>query len=320
MLEIFSEIKEEINCVEKELLNVVQNTDPLIKETSVHLITAGGKRLRPALAFLGAKFHNYDFQKVLPMAVALELTHMATLVHDDVVDSSMTRRNIPTTKAIYGNRISTHMGDYILAKSLQLIACYESPVIAGLVADISVKMCIGEIQQLSSANKTDQTVKNYFNRIKRKTALLIMASSFLGALICGAPPSVLKPLKRYGYNIGMAFQITDDILDMAADQKELGKPVGSDLRQGILTLPLIYALRHSPERDRLARIVTREEKSDEDVHEACLLAQSCGGIDYSNRVAQRFIRKARDQIELLPDIPSRHSLWMVAEFVNARSF
>ncbi|MFZ5632746.1 MAG: polyprenyl synthetase family protein [Bacillota bacterium] len=320
LLEIFSDIKKEINCVEKELRNVVRDADPLIKETSIHLINAGGKRLRPALSFLGGKFYNYNYKEVLPLAVALELTHMATLVHDDVVDSSLTRRNIPTVKAMCGNKISTHLGDYLFGKSLKLIARYDSAVIAGVVADTSVKMCIGEIQQLSSSNKINQTVRDYFYRIKRKTALLIAASSHLGAVVCGAPPSIQKPLKKYGHCIGMAFQITDDILDLVADQEELGKPVGSDLRQGIVTLPLIYALKHSPERDRLAKIVLREDKSDGDVNDACRLVISCGGVDYANKVAQRFICRAREELTLLPDIPARASLSAVAEFVNARRY
>lgn len=306
--------------MEKELREIVRDADPLIKETSIQQLNAGGKRLRPAFSFLGGKFYNYDYKKVLPLAVALELIHMATLVHDDVVDSSMTRRNIPTVKAMWGNRISTHLGDYLFGKSLKLISGYGNLVIARVLADTSVKMCEGEIQQLASANKAGQTVKDYFYRINRKTALLIAASCQLGAAACGAPRSVQQPLRRYGHCIGMAFQITDDILDLVADQELLGKPIGSDLRQGIVTLPLIYALKHSPQRDMLAEMVTREDKGEDEVKEACRLIVSCGGVDYANRVVQKYITRAREQLASLPDVPARQTLDTLAEFISIRKF
>ncbi|MCL4441822.1 MAG: polyprenyl synthetase family protein [Firmicutes bacterium] len=141
MLEIFFDIKKEIMCVEKELRRIVRDSDPIIKDSSFHLLNAGGKRLRPAFSFLGGKFYNYDYKKILPLAVALELVHMATLVHDDVVDSSVTRRNISTVKALWGNKISTHLGDYLFGVSLKLIAGYDNPIIAREMADASVKMC-----------------------------------------------------------------------------------------------------------------------------------------------------------------------------------
>lgn len=320
MLEIYREIKKEIECVEEELRNVVQDADPLIRDTAVHLISAGGKRLRPAFSFLGGKFYNYDYRRVLPLAVSLELIHMASLVHDDVVDSSMTRRNIPTVKAMWGNRISTHLGDFLLGRSLKLIGGYRDPEIAGVLANASVRMCEGEIQQLSTINREDQTIRDYFYRIKRKTALLISASCQLGAAACGAPPEIQGPLKRYGHSVGMAFQITDDILDLVADQKQLGKPIGSDLRQGIVTLPLIYALKHSPERDMLAGIVASESKTGEDINRACELIIECGGVDYAGRTARRYVSHALEQLQGLPDIPARKALETVAGFVGSRKF
>lgn len=320
MLLIFNEIRHEIECVEEELRKIVSDADPLIKDTSIHLISAGGKRLRPAFSFLGGKFYRYDYKKVLPLAVALELIHMATLVHDDVVDSSMTRRNIPTVKAMWGNKISTHLGDYLFGKSLKLIAWYENSEIARVLAETSVKMCEGEIQQLATANNPQQTVKDYFYRINRKTALLIAASCQLGAAACGAPRAIQRPLRKYGHCIGMAFQITDDILDLVADQSQLGKPIGSDLRHGIVTLPLIYALRHSPRRDRLAKIVNSGQKGRDDIDEACRLITSCGGVEYAAKVAQKYVKTARHLLKRLPEIPARSTLDTVAEFISIRKF
>jgi heptaprenyl diphosphate synthase len=181
-------------------------------------------------------------------------------------------------------------------------------------------MCEGEIQQLSSANRSDQSIRDYFYRIKRKTALLIAASCQLGAVACGAPEAIHLTLKRYGHSIGMAFQITDDILDLVADQEQLGKPIGSDLRQGIVTLPLIHALKHSPQRDRLEKILAGGEKNQEEIEEACGIIIESGGIDQSNRIVQRYIENAQHQLDRLPDIPARETLHTVAEFIRIRKF
>ncbi len=276
--------------------------------------------MRPAFCLLGGKFYNYDLDKLLPLAVALELIHMATLVHDDVVDSSLTRRGIPTVKARWGNKISTHLGDYLLGKSLILISHYENPLITRVLADTSVKMCEGEILQISSSFNTNQTIKDYFYRINRKTALLISASCQLGAVACGAPAHLHQTLRRFGHHIGMAFQITDDILDMTAKQAKLGKPVGGDLKQGIITLPAIYALQNSPERERLHQLVIKPDKSDEEVDEAIALIEKCGGLDYSSDIARKYINKAKKELHLLPDVPVKKTMLDIADFIAVRQF
>lgn len=321
MLELFNDIRDDLQAVEKELRAVVQTQNPLLTETSTHLLNAGGKRLRPALSLFGAKFYNFDLEKVLPLAVALELIHMATLVHDDVVDASMTRRGIPTVKAKWGNSISTHIGTYLFAKSLILIAKYEdTPLISRVLSDTSVKMCEGEIQQISTSFDVYQSLKDYFYRIKRKTALLIAASVQLGAVACGAPGSIHLPLRRYGHNIGMAFQITDDILDMVADQSQLGKPIGSDLRQGIITLPVIYALANSPQRGRLMELVNKVDKSEDEVQEAIKIIRCCGAIEYSFEITGKYIMKAKEELKYLPDIPTKSTLSLAADFIGIRKF
>lgn len=321
MLELFDEIRDELQIVEKELREVVQAKCQILTETSTHLLNAGGKRLRPALVLFSAKFYNFDLKKVLPLAVALELIHMASLVHDDVVDASMTRRGIPTVKAMWGNNVSTHIGTYLFAKSLFLIARYEEiPLISEILSDTSVKMCEGEIQQISFSFDVHQSLKNYFYRIKRKTALLIAASAQLGAVACGAPRNIYLPLRRYGHYMGMAFQITDDILDMVADQSQLGKPIGSDLRQGIITLPVIYALTCCEKQKRLTELVCKVEKSEDEVREALDIVRNCGAIDYSFEIARKYIMKAKSELKALPDVPTRLTLSLAADFVGIRKF
>ncbi len=321
MLELFNEIKDEMLIVEGKLKAVLQAQYPILTETSIHLLNAGGKRLRPALVLFGAKFYNFDLKKVLPLAVAMELIHMASLVHDDVVDASMTRRGIPTVKAMWGNSISTHIGSYLFAKSLALIAEYEDiPLVSNVLSDTSVKMSEGEIQQISSSFDVNQGLKDYFYRIKCKTALLIAASTQLGAVACNAPESIHLPLRRYGHYIGMAFQITDDILDMIANQTQLGKPIGGDLRQGIITLPVIFALACCKQRDRLMELVCKVEKTEDEVQEALTIIKECGAIEQSFAIAKKYTSKAKKELKDLPDIPTRYTLSLAADFVGIRKF
>ncbi|WP_066636333.1 polyprenyl synthetase family protein [Desulfolucanica intricata] len=320
MLGLFNEIKDDLKIVEKELHEVVKAPDALITEASTHLLNAGGKRLRPAFCLLGGKFYNYSLKKLLPLAVALELIHMATLVHDDVVDDSVTRRGLPTVKAKWGNKIAVHIGDYLLAKSLILISTYKEPIVSRVMADTSVMMSEGEIQQISSSYNVNQYLKDYFYRIKRKTALLISASCQLGAAACGAPKEIYLPLKRYGHYTGMAFQITDDILDMVADQRKLGKPIGGDLHQGIITLPVIYALNNSPKKERLKKLITKKDKSENEVFEAIDIIKECGGIEYSFDIAEKYINKAKIQLAKLPDKQVKATLDLAAEFIRFRKF
>ncbi|MEW5954696.1 MAG: polyprenyl synthetase family protein [Bacillota bacterium] len=320
MLDIFEDIRADLNVVEQELKAVVQSPNRLLTDTALQLINAGGKRLRPAFCLLGGKFYSYNLDKLLPLAVALELIHMATLVHDDVVDSSLTRRGVPTVKYQYGNKISTHIGDYLFAESLILIARYEEPLVSRVLADTSVKMCEGEIHQISASFDLNQTIKDYFYRISRKTALLIAASCQLGAVACGAPREIYGALRRYGHNIGMAFQITDDILDLTAEQQKLGKPIGGDIRQGIITLPLIFALRRSPQRGRIKKLFDRRIKNEAEVLEIIELIRDCGGIQHSARVAERYVHKAKKELARLPDVTACFTLGIIADFISIRNF
>jgi len=320
MKKLFDEIKSELEIVEQELIEVVKGPDPLLTETATRLIKAGGKRLRPALSLLGGKFWDFEIKKVLPLAVALELIHMATLVHDDVVDSALTRRGTLTVKAMWGNKISTHIGDYLFGQSLILLSSYIHTIIPPVLADTSVKMCEGEIYQISASFDTRQTLRDYFYRIKRKTALLIAASCQLGAVACGAPREIHLALRRYGNNVGMAFQITDDILDMTAEQERLGKPIGGDIRQGIITLPVIYALKNSPQRERLLELVHKPDKSEDEIFETISLIRNCGGLEYSTSIALQYISKAKKELDPLPDIPVKETLKTIADFISFRKF
>jgi heptaprenyl diphosphate synthase len=316
--ELLKVIQDDLKIVEKELQKIVKTEDSLLSETSGHLLNAGGKRLRPAFTLVAGKTYNYNAEKLIPLAAALELIHMASLVHDDVIDNSYTRRGIPTVKANWGDQVSIYAGTYLFAQSLVLIAKCDNPVISRILADTSVKMCEGEIQQIVSSFNARQSIKDYFFKIKRKTALLISASCELGAVACGAPDYHVKALERYGYYLGMAFQITDDILDFTASQKELGKPVGSDLKQGIVTLPVIFALNMSPERERLAEIVEDRNKKEVEVIEAIDIIKKSGALEKAADVSNRYLEKAKKQLKVLPPSNAVDCLALITDYIGKR--
>lgn len=317
---LFKQINSDLQRVEKELTNFVETDYPILQDSAVHLLSAGGKRLRPAFTLLAGKFYGYSMEKLMPVAMALELIHMSSLVHDDVVDASMTRRGRPTVKAKWGNLVSVQTGDYLFAKSLELIAKIDHPEVARILAEISVEMCQGEIQQIKSSFDVEQNVKQYYYRIKRKTALLISACCRLGALVSDAPKNQVWALGAYGHSLGMAFQIVDDVLDITAKPSEFGKPIGGDLRQGIMTLPMILALKQSPEPARLRALLGKIDKTDDEVSETIQLIKATNAIDDSMMLVESYVKKAKKHLQDLPNIPTRKALEDLADFVRVRKF
>ena len=317
---LFNQITGDLQLVEKELLKFIETDYPLLKESSVHLLSARGKRLRPAFAILAGKLFNCPLERLIPLAMALELIHMASLVHDDVVDASVTRRGRPTVKAEWGNVVSVATGDYLFAKSLVLISQIDNPEISRIFAEVSIEMCQGEIQQLKCSFDTHQTAKQYYYRIKRKTALLISASCRLGGLVSGASRREIWALGAYGNALGIAFQIVDDILDLTAKSADIGKPIGGDLRQGIMTLPMILALQSSPHSQELELLLAKHDKSEEELWRAVDLIRESGAIEESMRWVDRYVDKAKRHLRELPGGPTRSALDKLAEFVRVRSF
>ncbi len=316
----FAPIEKELNLVEKQLSTYIISGLPLLDEASAHLIKAGGKRLRPAFALLAARVFQEEVSEVIPLAVALELIHMATLVHDDVIDNSDTRRGTATVKSAWGNRVSLYAGNYIFAQAMAIIASYCRSEVTDVIARASMQICEGEIVQMLSCYDVSLGLKNYLRRIERKTALLISVSCELGAMICGASLTEIDALKNYGYYLGMGFQITDDILDFVADEKTLGKPTGSDIRQGIITLPSLYALKYSRERQELSTLLSSPQACLERPERIIDIVLDSDGIDYAYAVTQHFAEKARRQLGLLPDVPIRNTFYELTDFILDRDY
>ncbi|MGI5920829.1 MAG: polyprenyl synthetase family protein [Syntrophomonadaceae bacterium] len=316
----FNPIRKELKMVERNLVASIDTELPILEQASTHLLKAGGKRLRPAFALLAAKLYNDSLDKVIPVAVALELIHMASLVHDDVIDNSSTRRGAATVKSKWGNRVSIYAGDYILAKSLHLVAQYNRSDIVDVLALASMKICEGEIIQMLSCYNVKQSFKDYLRRIERKTALLISVSCQLGGMVSNAPDREIVVLTKYGYYLGMAFQVTDDILDFTADEKTLGKPVGSDIRQGVITLPALYALKYDSRREELEMLLASPELCISKADTIIDIVTKSQGIDYAYDVSRRYAEKAQHQLSLLPVAPVTKTLSEITDFILTRKF
>ncbi|WP_059052511.1 polyprenyl synthetase family protein [Paenibacillus senegalimassiliensis] len=322
LLDIFGSLKKDMDYIEKQLYLAIEDDDGLLSETSLHLLKAGGKRLRPVFVLLGGKFGNYDLQKLQYIAVPLEMIHSASLVHDDVIDDADTRRGKATVKSKWDNRIAMYTGDYIYAKALQQVAKLDNPYIHQILAKAMVEMSIGEMEQIRDFFNTEQSVRNYLLRIRRKTALLIAISCQLGSMAAEASHEVSTALYRYGYNVGMAFQIRDDLLDLLGTEKTIGKPPGSDMRQGNITLPVIFALQEAELRGPLLQEIRGIQASDGTGHEkrAIEMIRGSRGIERAEVLADRFIDKALKALEGLADTASRTHLQDIARFINKRAY
>lgn len=319
--EIYLYLKQDISKIEKEIENSIDAEHPVLVQASSHLLKAGGKRIRPVFVLLGAQFGHYDLERVKLVAVPLEMIHMGSLVHDDVIDDAELRRGRKTIKAKWDNRVAMYTGDYMFAKAIEIASQSNEPQLHKILSDAMVEMVIGEVEQIKDQFNPDQNLRIYLRRIKRKTALLISVSCELGSLIAGADYNVQQSLKRYGYYTGMAFQITDDILDFVGTEKELGKPAGSDLFQGNVTLPALYAM----ERDAdLKAEITRylESKGTGSVNMEGIISsiKETGAVKDAKIMADRYLIKANKELKDLPDIRAKRALFEIAQYIGDRKF
>jgi len=322
LMQLYAAMKSDLQAIEDRMAKTVASDLPMLSETSLHLLKAGGKRIRPVFVLLAGKFGSYSLDTLKRVAVPLELIHMATLVHDDVIDDAETRRGQLTVKSKWDNRIAMYTGDYIYAKALTVITELEKVRIHQILSGAIVQMCIGEMEQIRDFFNVEQSVRNYLRRIRRKTALLIAVSCQLGAMAADAPDRYCHALYRFGYNVGMLFQITDDLLDLCGTEKAIGKPPGSDLRQGNITLPVLYALQDERIRPQLLREIELIKESEGQVSSAAAvkLVRSSKGIALAEQMADRYVAKALKALEQLPDITAKRNLADIARFIAKRSY
>jgi heptaprenyl diphosphate synthase len=319
--DIYEDLKNDLQLIEQELSETVASRDSQLAASAGHLLHAGGKRIRPVFVLLSGRFGQYDLERLKRIAVPLELIHMATLVHDDVIDDAETRRGRKTVRAQWDNRVAMYTGDFIFARALEVVSQIDHPRVHHILSRALVQMCRGEIEQIRDFYNTGQHLLRYLHRIKRKTALLMAISCQLGALASNASEEIVRVLYRYGYYVGMAFQITDDVLDLTGDERQLGKPAGSDLRQGNVTLPVIHTLQFGKKEDReriLAYLRSRGEEVSLDEVLTCV--RHAEGIPFALNLAERYLEKALSMVEALPPCNARESLRMIARFVGTRTY
>lgn len=319
---IFEPIKEEMSLLNEWLVKATASDQEIINEIAGHVVRAGGKRLRPALAILSGKAgKNYSVEKVLPLATALELIHTATLAHDDVIDDSGTRRGVATLNAKWGNQVAILGGDFLFARAFNVVANENYPsYVNQRLAQLIANLCEGEILQDHAAHIALKDYEIYYDRIKRKTADFLEVATEVGGVVTGVTETEQRLFRQFGHSIGMAFQITDDVLDLERTEEELGKPAAHDLVCGIVTLPVIYALKESERAGELAAIVTDEHMTVEMEERAIGIVTESGGIDFAKREARRFLDQAIESIPTTISEDLRKSFIEIADFIGSRSF
>lgn len=317
---VLADIGPYLQAVEQGLRAAMDDSGQETRAIALHLIESGGKRIRPIMTLLSGRVFGQDVSRVVPVGVAAEMIHMATLVHDDVIDEASTRRGRPTVNSRWGNHSAVLAGDCLLARALVILVDTGRPEIVRIMSDMILRMCDGEIQQKASLGRLDQTEEDYFRRIEKKTALFFAACCQSGALIQGATAEQAHALKEYGRNIGMAFQVVDDLLDVSGEAEVVGKPVGNDLAAGIVTLPVIYLLQREGMRERVASILGEGPASSDRVRAVLELVRSNGAIEYSRQVAVRFARKAQEHLLALPDCEGRDLLARIADELLERAY
>ncbi|MCO7176753.1 polyprenyl synthetase family protein [Sporolactobacillus kofuensis] len=317
---IYIEQKRNLKSVEKRLEVVLQAPDPILKEASLELLKAGGKRIRPLLTLLCAQYGDPEHDQVREAAVMLELIHMASLVHDDVVDDSDLRRGKPTVKAKWDNRVAMFTGDYIFAKAIELISDFNNEEVHLSISKVIRDLSLGEIDQIKDLYNYHQNLRVYLRRIKRKTALLMALSCQLGALASGCSSSVSKKLYYFGYYMGMSYQITDDILDFVGSEKQLGKPAGGDLKNGNISLPTYFAMNVFGLKDTIISALEDDSATDLKWNQIIQAIRTSGAIQASERMSDAYLQKSRDILDQLPQIKVTQSLKEIADYIGTRNY
>lgn len=290
-------IEDDMNNFEGVFLKFLSSKNGLLNSALGSLATAGGKRLRPALTIASAHFGEYNDDEIMRIASSIEILHMATLIHDDIIDEAETRRGAVTIHQQHGINIAIFAGDYLFSKAFSILSIEENKNLLIHIASVIKMVCEGEIEQYNSRFSKEVSVYRYLRRIRSKTALLFMLSCELGASVSHCSQEIVNQLKRFGLFLGMAFQIRDDILDYIGDESKVGKPIGNDLKDGIYTLPLIYAMNN----DNDGRIRGMLENHPYNVDDIVKLVIKYGGIDYAENMLDRYTVKAKSNLSKLPD-------------------
>ncbi len=314
---IYQPVREQLVQVEEQLRNLAFQSHPSIVGLLGQVASSPGKRLRPAVTLLASRFHEGDGELPIIMAAAVELLHVASLVHDDTVDNAAVRRGAATISSMWGDDVAVLLGDYVFASSAVMVCDTNNVHVIRRFAETIKELSTGELMEQFGAYKWNHTLEEYKERIYNKTASLFRTAAESGAILSGAPDETVRALDSYGYNVGMAFQIVDDILDYDGTEEEVGKPVGHDLLEGTLTLPGMLLIERFPEDNPIINMFQGKDVED-NRRRALDMAHASGVIDDAYDVARQFTNTAAAAIQNLPDTSEREALLELASYVVER--
>jgi octaprenyl-diphosphate synthase len=322
LTDLTAPIQGDLDRVEKTIADTLRTENLFIQQMVDYLSSSAGKRVRPALAILSAKYGGGVTEETICLGAALEMIHVATLIHDDIIDNSETRRKQKSLNFKWGNEVSVLMGDYVFATSFYLMAKKLPKDVLGTLADTTNIICRGEISETFQRFNADLTETQYLEVIREKTASLFAASCRTGAMLAKAEESAVRALHDFGLGVGMAFQVVDDTLDYVGKESRVGKPVMSDLREGKLTLPVLHCLASASkaEKEKLKAVILAKLKSDGDLEFVNSLIEKYGAIEASVRRARDFVRDAKGALASLKPNGLKEELLQFADFLIDRDF
>jgi octaprenyl-diphosphate synthase len=317
---MFEPIRADLEKVEVEFYRHVESQVDLIPKIGRYIQNGGGKRIRPAVLLMAARLTGYTGDLAVLYAAVVEFIHTATLVHDDIIDDSKWRRGQPSVHSRWGSDVTVLLGDYLYIKSMGLALTPDRLDIVRQLCDVTLRMIEGELYQLSKKGDLDLGEEEHLDIVRRKTAYLFGGCARIGGVLGGAAPDQERALQEYGINLGMSFQLIDDLLDFSGDQSALGKPVGGDLREGKVTLPVIRLLQRSDGdvRAKVTRVVHDGHVTPDDWRELCRLLHDTRSVEYAIKRAQEFAADAKKQLHAFPPSPERDALMALPDYILAR--
>ncbi len=312
-------VEKELHTFDLAFSQSLQSDSPKMQEVANHILQSNGKRIRPVVLLLSALLAGKVTSVSIESAVLIELLHTASLLHDDVVDETEKRRGRPSANAVFDNKVAILSGDFILSISLQKAIVIGDLRILSVFGQLGKHLSLGELNQLTNVRNLIIQEESYLKVIREKTATLFSACTEIGALSAGASDEEVAKLRSYGENIGMCFQIQDDIFDYF-DSAVLGKPTGNDIREGKVTLPLLYAIEKAGENDknRIMTILREQDFSEENIKSLTLFAKESGGVEYARKKMQVYALQAKESLHIFPDGEAKTALLKLVDYVISR--
>jgi len=307
-----------VDKLENRLMDALSDSEGPIREMCAHILKAGGKRIRPLIVLYSGMLFSELSQNLMDAAVAAELIHMASLVHDDIVDNSLLRRNRPSVNKIWGNEYAVLCGDYLFARAFGILSEKKLMKSMGFMVEAITNMCHGEIHQAGDRFNSNVNIESYYIRIAKKTAIFLQSCAKSGASIGGADDKDIEIIGEYGLNVGYAFQIIDDILDFCGEVDVMGKEKYEDLKQGNITLPVILLMNKDEYRNWLLKTINSRRFNDDDIDKICNALKESGVLDESSEIAASHINKAIKCLDVLPKSNYTDFLYSLADMLQSR--